>query len=119
MSRLDDARNYLDLLECLLVDLGVVDDPQVEPKRNLSTGMGGGLVILGPLEAPDVQFAAENFDRAQQLADDYNYFRKRTHELSDKLEREAEIRLDLAVGEAEVEALRAELERFSADGNPY
>lgn len=75
LSRLDDARNYLDLMECLLVDLGILNDPR--PEAYKLTPM---LRELGPISGEDVR-AATRIDGGDELAEDYNYLRQRNQQL--------------------------------------
>ena len=75
LSRLDDARNYLDLMECLLVDLGILNDPR--PEAYSPTPM---LNELGPISGEDVARAVE-IDGGAELAEDYNYMLERVAQL--------------------------------------
>lgn len=101
VSRLDDLRNYCDLLECLLVELGIVPAPFVEGTLNeiLEEGfevqadmasrdpvdVTPGLRDLGPITGADVQVAA-SIDGGHELAEDYNYMRERVIQLQQEVE---------------------------------
>lgn len=96
VSRLDDLRNYCDLLECLLVELEIVQDPSrdtfIEPHSRTevieqelgilheSVPVSPGLREIGPITGADVQTAVA-IDGGHELAEDYNYLRERVQEL--------------------------------------
>lgn len=71
VSRLDDARNYLDLMECLLIDLGIVDSPLAEP----TSEERASLLELGDVQPEDLTHLI--YDEAEGFAEDYNYMRRR------------------------------------------
>lgn len=78
LSRLDDARNYLDLMECLLVEQGILNDPRPEAySRQPQTP--NTLEALGEVQYGDVLKA--DADELKRFVDDYNYMRSRVSEL--------------------------------------
>lgn len=79
VSRLDDARNYLDLMECLLIDLDIVDGPLAPTQVE-----GSMLRELGPINGSDVQLAVR-IDGGDELAEDYNYLKERVRQLESEL----------------------------------
>ncbi len=59
VSRLDDLRNYADLLECLLVDTGAIEDTSnYEVKRQIE--ILGGMENVQKLMGEDIEFDAES-----------------------------------------------------------
>ena len=87
VSRLDDARNYLDLMECLLIDLGIVDSP-LAPQEQAEER--ASLLELGDVQPEDLTHLI--YDEAEGFAEDYNYMRRRVQALeTEKVNLEAQL----------------------------